>query len=89
MYYVGFPPQLYDLARDPEELRDVSKEPQYAQALNGFERELRGLVDPEAVDAQAKADQRAIVERNGGREAVVSKGSFGYTPAPGETPEYM
>ncbi|HYC46969.1 MAG TPA: sulfatase-like hydrolase/transferase [Burkholderiales bacterium] len=89
MHYVGFPPQLYDLARDPEELRDVSKEPQYAGARNRLERELRGLVDPEAVDAQAKADQRAIVERNGGREAVVSRGSFGYTPAPGETPEYI
>lgn len=89
MHYVGFRPQLYDLARDPEELRDVSTDPQYRDAMNRLERKLRSLVDPEAIDAQAKADQRAIVERNGGREAVVSRGTFGYTPAPGETPEYQ
>jgi choline-sulfatase len=89
LYYVGFRPQLYDLARDPEELRDVSTDPDYRDALTRLGRELRSLIDPEAIDAQAKADQRAIVERNGGREAVVNKGTFGYTPAPGETVEYQ
>lgn len=89
LYYVGYRPQLYDLARDPEELRDVSSDPEYRDALNRLGRELRSLIDPEAIDAQAKADQRAIVERNGGREAVVNKGTFGYTPAPGERAEYQ
>jgi choline-sulfatase len=89
LYYVGFRPQLYDLQRDPEELRDVSSDPAYGDVLNRLDRELRSLIDPEAIDAQAKADQRAIVERNGGREAIVAKGTFGYTPAPGEVPEYL
>ena len=88
LYYVGYPAQLYDLERDPGELRDVSGDPAYRDVMKRMESELRTIVDPEAVDAQAKSDQRAIVERNGGREKVVAKGTFGYTPAPGETPEY-
>src|SRR6185436_3638589 len=88
LYYVGYPPQLYDLERDPEELRDVSRDPACSDTLKRMAGELRGLIDPEAIDARAKSDQRAIVERNGGREKVVAKGMFGNTPAPGETPEY-
>jgi choline-sulfatase len=53
-----------------------------------MESALRGMIDPEAIDAQAKSDQKATVELNGGREKVVAKGMFGNTPAPGETPEY-
>src|SRR5262249_10128531 len=88
LHYVGYPPQLYDLERDPEELRDVSGDPAYRDTLKRMDSELRGLVHPDAVDALAKSDQRALVERNGGRNAVVAKGTFGNTPAPGETPEY-
>jgi choline-sulfatase len=88
LYYVGFRPQLYDLARDPEELQDLSGDARYRNDLARLERELRSLIDPEKADAEAKADQRAIVERHGGREAIVNKGTYGYTPAPGETPVY-
>lgn len=88
LHYVGFRPQLYDLASDPGELRDISSEPSSRGILNRMEHELRGIIDPDAVDALAKADQRALVERHGGREAVVNKGGFGSTPAPGEKPEY-
>ena len=88
LHYVGFRPQLYDVEHDPEESKDVSSDPRYRAALKQLEAELRGMVDPEAIDAQAKADQRAIVERHGGREAVVGRGTFGYTPAPGEIPNY-
>jgi len=88
MYYVGFRPQLFNLSDDPEELRDVSTNSKYQNIVIDMERELRSLVDPEAIDAQAKADQRAIVERHGGREAVIGRGTYGYTPAPGEVPIY-
>jgi choline-sulfatase len=88
LHYVGFRPQLFDLARDPEELHDVGSDPHYRDDAARMERELRTLVDPEEVDARAKADQRAIVERHGGRDAVVGKGTYGYTPAPGEAPVY-
>lgn len=88
LHYVGFRPQLYDLACDPEELQDLAPDPSCREMLNRLERELRSMVDPDAVDARAKADQLALVERHGGRDAVVKKGGFGSTPAPGETPEY-
>ena len=29
------------------------------------------------------------IERGGGQEAIVAQGSLGYTPAPGEAPQYM
>jgi choline-sulfatase len=39
-------------------------------------------LDPEAVDAKAKADQRALITRHGGPEAASRLGAPGATPAP-------
>ena len=50
---------------------------------------LRGVCDPEAVDARAKADQRAKVEFWGGREAVEQEGLLVYTPPPGGKAEIV
>ena len=49
---------------------------------------VRGVVDPDAADALAKADQRARIAAMGGREAIIARGSFGYSPAPGTAPVY-
>jgi choline-sulfatase len=87
VHYVGFPPQLFDLEADPEELHDLACDPACAEILAQFEGELRAMLDPEAVDARAKADQAAIIERHGGREAVLARGSFGATPPPGAKAE--
>jgi hypothetical protein len=46
------------------------------------------VLDPEAVNAQAFADQGAMVAAHGGREAVLGGSDLGYTPAPGEEPQY-
>ena len=51
-----------------------------------MEAELRRICDPEAVDAQAFADQAALIERLGGREAALKLGAAGATPAPEVTP---
>lgn len=88
LYYVGYRPQLFDLSADPEERHDLALDVKYAETLSQLERELRTHLDPEAIDTLAKADQRAIVERNGGRAAVEKRGSFGITPAPGEKLEF-
>ena len=56
--------------------------------LADLEAELRRICDPDAVDARAKADQAALVARHGGRAAVVARGSFSGTPAPGERAVY-
>ena len=83
VYYVGYPPQLFDLEKDPEELTDLAGDAARASLLAAFEAKLRQIVEPEGVDRRAKADQAAIVERNGGQHAILTKGSAGGgTPAP-------
>ena len=88
VYYVGLPPQLFDLDADPQERRDLARDPGYARLVAQCEAELRRVVDPEAADALAKADQRARIEAFGGREAIIARGSFGYSPVPGTAPAY-
>ena len=87
-YYVGAPPQLFDLQEDPDEINDLSTAPEHQTLLQDFERELRTLLDPEAVDAQARADQKAQVDAHGGEEAVRAKGALDHSPTPGEKPAY-
>ena len=88
VHYVGMPPQLFDLETDPEELVDVAARPEHAERLRRFREQLGRICDPVEIDRRAKADQAALIERHGGREAVVAKGGFGATPAPGHLPEY-
>ncbi len=85
VYYVGMPPQLFDMVDDPHETRDLAADPAYAEALAVCERELRSICDPEDVDRLAKADQRARIEAAGGLQAVIQGGvTVPYTPAPDE-----
>jgi choline-sulfatase len=85
VYYVHYPdrPQLFDLERDPEELADRGTDPAAAGVRRECERKLRAMLDPEEVDRRAKARQAEIVAANGGREAVIARGSFAYSPPPG------
>ena len=81
-HYVGFEPELFDLAADPEELRDVAAHGEYAEQRRSLERALLDSCDPQAVDRRAKAAQAALVERFGGREAALATGTVAQTPAP-------
>jgi choline-sulfatase len=88
VHYVGMPPQLFDLAADPQERRDLGRESGYQGLVADCEKALRAIVDPEAVDRQARADQAARIAALGGREAVLARGSFGHSPVPGTKPVY-
>ena len=57
--YPGMPPQLFDLADDPWEARDLAREPGYAGLVADCEAALRRIVDPDAAD-------RAGAQRPGG-----------------------
>ena len=81
-YYVGFPPELFDLVADPEEARDLAGDPAYKDVVAEYEALLRSMLDPEAVDRRAKDDQNALVARYGGPDAVRTLGNAGATPAP-------
>ncbi len=86
--FVGMEPELFDLEADPEETRDLANDPEHAAILARLEMRLRAICNPEAVDRRARADQAATLEKHGGREAVLRRGDFGYSPAPGQTPEF-
>ncbi|GIX48992.1 MAG: sulfatase [Candidatus Tectimicrobiota bacterium] len=88
IHYVGYPSQLFNLAADPQEVHDLAAHPRYRPLLAKYEAMLRSLLDPEAVDAQAKADQARKIAAHGGKAAIKARGSFGYTPAPGEPVVY-
>ena len=40
VYFEGFPPQLFDLENDPDEVRDLGRDPAYAQVRAELERRL-------------------------------------------------
>nr|MCH9672217.1 sulfatase-like hydrolase/transferase [Gammaproteobacteria bacterium] len=81
-HYVGYAPELFDLAEDPEEMVDLAAMPAYADVLERMDNELRAICIPEDVDALAKSDQAALIESHGGREAALSVGAPGATPPP-------
>ena len=88
VHYVGMPPQLFDLESDPYERRDFGTSAGYRGLVADCEAALRKVVNPEAADAQARKDQAAKIAKLGGREAILAKGSFGYSPVPGTKPVY-
>lgn len=88
VYYVGYPPQLFDLQEDPEELVDLAGEPEHRGTVERYEQLLRARLDPEEVDRLAKQSQAELMQRHGGREAVIARGDLGFSPAPGISPEF-
>ena len=84
-HYVGFPPQLFDMQKDPDEVHNLADNPAYADTLQSCRKALFTILDPDKVDAEAKRDQLAKLEQKGGlekMEALLRKDVF--TPPPGE-----
>ena len=88
VHYAGYPPQLFDLIADPEEAKDLSADPGFAEVLANCEARLRQLLSPEEVDARAKKRQAEQLQRHGGREAVIARGDLGFSPPPGVRAEF-
>ena len=82
VYYPGYPPQLFNLAEDPQERHDLGQVAETAVIRQQLEAKLRQIVDPDATDAQAKKDQTTLLAALGGKEAILTKSNtdFGYTP---------
>ena len=83
IHYVGLQPMLFDLEADSHERKDLAREPAYKPIVTECEVRLRSVVDPEAADQQARADQLMHIERNGGKEAIIKRGHARYSPPPG------
>ena len=88
VHYVGMPPQLFDLEEDPQEVRDLGQDADYRGVVRDCEAALRRVVDPEAATRRAFADQEVRIAAFGGRDAVLARGSFSFSPVPGTKPDY-
>ena len=89
IYHVGMPLQLFDLGNDRHELFNLASEPAYQKTRARLLTRLREIVDPEAVDHRAKADQRDMVEKYGGNALVKKMGGFRRSTPPGVEAEML
>jgi choline-sulfatase len=89
VHYVKYPPQLFDLQSDPQEINDLAANPAYAGARSDCMAKLRAMLSPEDVDARAKRRQAEQLMRHGGRDAVIARGDLGFSPPPGLRPEFQ
>jgi choline-sulfatase len=80
---------LFDLEADPHERLDRGRDMAARPVIADCEAALRRIVDPEAVDRLARADQRAKIAEHGGKEAILKKGTFRYSPPPGVNATYF
>lgn len=79
-YAGGFAPQLFNLALDPDESNDLAADEKHGETLSALQRELETMLDPEEVNDRAFADQAAVIEALGGREALHAMKPFNHTP---------
>ena len=82
VHYVGYPPQLFDLAADPFEEQDLAGRPEVADIQSRLYDELRNIVDPDEANRLAFADQQTRIDSLGGVDGILSRAEFGFTPAP-------
>ena len=88
IYYINYPPQLFNLEDDPEELNDLGQAPEAAPIIDELRVELRTICDPEEVDRRAKRDQAKLLEKSGGKQAVIERGDLGFSVPPGIEPMF-
>jgi choline-sulfatase len=88
VHYEGYRPQLFDVEADPGEVHDLALEAGHDRALDEGKHRLRAICDPTEVTRRAFADQERRIAELGGIAAVMERGSYPYTPAPGEAPRF-
>lgn len=81
-YYVGYEAELFDLSNDPLELENLAFNKAYADRVYDFEKLLREIMDPEAVDTEARSAQARLIEKFGGVEQALGAGTRAETPPP-------
>jgi choline-sulfatase len=83
IHYVGYAAMLFDLENDPHERHDLAAQAEFRGTLAACEAQLRATVDIDAVERLARADQQAMIERLGGKEAIMRRGAVRHSPPPG------
>lgn len=88
VYYSDYPPQLFDLAGDPEEMQDIASRPGVADVMKDLMAELAGICDPAVVDQRARFAQTRMLASAGGKAGVIARGDLGFSMPPGVKPSF-
>lgn len=78
-YAEGYPAQMFELGSDPRESDDLAS--RMPQRVAEAQRRLAELVDVEAVNIRALADQAVRIEELGGRQRLLDMEVWNFTPA--------
>ena len=81
-YYAGMAPELFDLKSDPEELINLAGSAAASAKQTEMHAALLNICDPQEMNRLAFADQAALIDSHGGREAALKLGAPGATPPP-------
>lgn len=84
IHHEGFPPQLFNMEDDPQELSDLAADPSTRVVCTEMDKALRTLIDPTEINQRAFADQARAIAAHGGEAAILNRSGydFNYTPAP-------
>lgn len=82
VYHVAGEHELYDLVGDPEELTNIARTPHGEAICAELVTHLRGFCDPEEVDRRAKQRQAELIALAGGRNAILNRADYGFSPVP-------
>ena len=81
IYYAeNNPDLLFDMVNDPQEIQNLSRDPQLQPVKNDMHNTLRSILDPEEVNNNALEDQSTMADKLGGLEAIRKMQSFNHTP---------
>lgn len=82
IHYAGADAQLFNLRDDPFEENDLGRDAGHRGVRSDCEAALRAILDPDAVNRRAFADQARRIEALGGRDAILrmTEQEFGFTP---------
>jgi len=87
IYHINFKHQLFDLKNDPNELVNLSQNKKYKKIYNLIKSKIEKQINPKLINLEAKNHQKKLIKKHGGRKKILSQGTLGYTPAPGEKPD--
>ena len=73
-------PQLFNLKVDPQELNDLGRSRDHERQRDMLRTLMGHAMDPDKVNRDAFADQKMLIEKLGGVEALMAMKSFGHTP---------
>ncbi len=76
----GHPALLFNIDGDPQELHNLADDAAHADIVRTLSSQLRQILDPEAINRQAFADQAQRIAQLGGLDAIREMPSFNHTP---------